>query len=126
MRLTSHDGRMFDAEPDGSFVPGDGHVGGDDDRCDKCGDDWPCESADRLTVWYEDDDRPQDAQELHRLIEVGPVDLDVLGDAARTAFYAPPCVAWVDLDPPDRAAWMAVAAAVLAALPSGAAKEDQT
>lgn len=71
-RLRAGDGSAFDAVPDGSFVPGPGHEESEDGRCAVCGASWPCESGDRVTVWYEDEERPDDSVELYRLIQVEP------------------------------------------------------
>jgi hypothetical protein len=46
VRLTADDGTVYEAEPDGSF--------------------WS-DSSDRSGVFYEDDDRPADAEPLYRL-----------------------------------------------------------
>ena len=71
MKLLAEDGRVFVAEPDGSYVPGPGHDDRDDlGKCPTCHELWPCRSADRVGVWYEDEDFPHDAVQLHRLVEV--------------------------------------------------------
>lgn len=110
------DGRLLHAVPDGCYVAGPGHAATPGSRCEKCGEPWPCRSADRVTVWYEDEDRPDDASELHTLTERAAPSVDRLAEAARDAFYAPPRLPWPEVDPADRAAWMDVALAVRTAM----------